>query len=79
MCVQIKYLVVDVLFPGGNFLKSFADLLMQFVEVDLGVRECGINAILMSVHLFIVSPPVLSENAVECVELMVYVGSILVT
>lgn len=63
---NVLYLVVDVFFPGGDLLQSLTDLLVQLVQVDLGVRESSIDAVLMGVHLFIMSPPVLRvEHAFE--------------
>ena len=56
------YLIVDVFLSGGYFLESLADLLVQLVQVDFGVRESGINTILVSVHLLIVCSPVLAFN-----------------
>ena len=57
--IDYIHLVVDVLLPGGDFLEGLADLLMEFVQVDFGVGEGGVDAVLVSVHLLIMCPPVL--------------------
>lgn len=59
------YLVVDVFLPRANLLQCFGDLLMKLIQVDFGLRESWIDTIIVGMHLFVVSPPVLHKWYME--------------
>ena len=59
------HLVVNVLFSGHYLLQCLTNLLVQFVQVDLRLRQSRLYTLLVCMHLLIMYPPVLCVEGGE--------------
>ena len=55
-------LVVDVFFAAGNLLQRSRDLIIELVQLTLGVFQIRVDVVIVLMHLIHVHAPVLNTQ-----------------
>ena len=58
-------LVVDVFFAAGNLLQRSRDLIIELVQLTLGVFQIRVDVVIVLMHLIHVHAPVLNTTFIK--------------